>query len=259
MSVAQSETLSQDRNSASVAQSERLSQAPHMVSVTIGIAIPCYKYHLPNLRRLLESIDAQSRKPDQVVVSCSSLDQASDSAIDHGIDCNAYSYPLRIITTTERKNAAENRNRAAAALTTTIVSFFDADDVMVPHRLKYIEHAFLNYPCLIVLHNYSEGGSVVSAVPDQALPHVHPMCEYGKLRRSHTGCATHTDSYSIPIHHSQASVVATVLSKIKYREDVSSERKEDALFCGDVLEYVGTANVYIANQLSIYYPEGAWY
>jgi hypothetical protein len=259
MNAAQSETVSQARHSTSVAQSERLSQTPHMGSVTIGIAIPCYKYHLPNLRRLLESIDAQSRKPDQVVVSCSSMDPAMDPGADHGIDCDAYGYPLHIITTTERKNAAENRNIAAAALTTTIVSFFDADDVMVPHRLKYIEHAFLNYPCLIVLHNYSEGVSAASAMPDQALPHVDPMCEYGKLRRSYTGCATHADSYSIPIHHSQASVVATVLSKIKYREDAASERKEDALFCGDVLEYVGAANVYIANELSIYYPEGAWY
>ena len=239
------------RHMGSVAHSETLSQVRHSASVTIGIAIPCYKYHLPNLRRLLESIDAQSRKPDQVVVSCSSMDSAMDPGADHGIDCNAYSYPLRIITTSERKNAAENRNRAAAALTTTIVSFFDADDVMVPHRLKCIEHAFLNYPCLIVLHNYSEGGSV-SPAPD-------PVCEYGKLRRSYTGCATHADSYSIPIHHSQASVVATVLGKIKYREDAASERKEDALFCGDVLEYVGAANAYIANQLSIYYPEGAWY
>ena len=39
---------------------------------TIGVAIPCYIYHLQKLKILLDSIQAQTLKPTHVVVSCSS-------------------------------------------------------------------------------------------------------------------------------------------------------------------------------------------
>jgi glycosyltransferase involved in cell wall biosynthesis len=114
----------------------------------IGVAIPCYKYHIPKLIRCLESIEAQTLKADQVVVSCSSSDK-SDFPSD--IE-KRFSFPLVILTTPDRKNAAENRNIAISHLTTDLVSFFDADDIMHPQRLEFIKHAFyLKRDCKIVI------------------------------------------------------------------------------------------------------------
>ena len=38
----------------------------------IGVAIPCYIKHIPNLLALLDSIEAQTRIPEVVSISCSS-------------------------------------------------------------------------------------------------------------------------------------------------------------------------------------------
>ena len=39
----------------------------------IGVAIPCYSGHIPKLLCLLNSLEKQTKLPDKVVVSCSSI------------------------------------------------------------------------------------------------------------------------------------------------------------------------------------------
>ena len=80
----------------------------------IGVAIPCYIYHLQKLKILLDSIQAQTLKPAHVVVSCSSTLPDNKDVIDI---CEKYKdFKLDIITTKERKNASENRNIASRHL-----------------------------------------------------------------------------------------------------------------------------------------------
>jgi glycosyltransferase involved in cell wall biosynthesis len=213
----------------------------------IGVAIPCYKYHIPVLKRCLDSIEEQSVKPDQVVVSCSSCQ-------DSDIPAYNYSFPLRIITHTERKNAAQNRNIAASHLDTDIISFFDCDDQMHPRRLEGIKEAFcLINPCDIVLHSYMLNEENVE--PFEKIERgfsMQPNC----LKRSPTGCAVYMHNWSERLHHSQVSVSQFIFGRYKFKEDPSNERREDALFCGDVLDMPNCQNVYIFNKLSKYYAEG---
>ena len=101
----------------------------------IGVAIPCYVGHLDKLLNLLDSIDNQTRLPDKVVVSCS-------STIDHQVFPN-YKFPFEIVYDEAKKNTAQNRNIAAERLLDNdAISFIDADDIMHPQRIEFIERAF---------------------------------------------------------------------------------------------------------------------
>ncbi len=215
---------------------------------SVGVAIPCYKRHIPHLARLLTSLTYQTCLPNKVVVSCSS------STIEdfQGFPAE-FPFPVEIKVHKERRNAAENRNLAAKLLDTDIVSFFDADDTMHPQRLQAIQEAFTKFQTNIVLHSYTEES------PTALLPYDYFYFIPGKLRRAPTGCAILSDDWSAPIHHAHASVHRSVLQTIQFREDASSERKEDSLFCGDVLEQSPDTNVYISQPMSYYQPEGAWY
>ena len=212
----------------------------------LGVAIPCYKHHIPLLKRCLDSIEAQTRKPDAVIVSCS-------SSFSEDIPSYTYSFPLQIIVSEVRQNAAKNRNIAAALLDTELISFFDCDDIMHPQRLEYIYKAFESYSCSIVLHSYFDGEE------ENKAPFVlYEECTMisNKLCRAPSGCAI-IDGFT-RIHHSQNSVKKEILGIIQFKEDTGHERKEDAVFCGDVLALPEIQSVYISNNLSKYYISGSW-
>jgi glycosyltransferase involved in cell wall biosynthesis len=210
----------------------------------IGIAIPCYKFHIPALGRCLKAIAEQTRLPDEVVVSCS-------SSVADDIPGYSLPFPFRVIVTQERKNAAENRNIAAAALTTDIISFFDADDIMHPQRLEAIEKAFTSVSdCDIVLHSYLEGSE------KPWMTHTDFQIHANSLARAPSGCAIYTPNFRALIHHAQVSVTTGIFTKVPFREDAVFERREDALFCGDILATPSVHSAYIATPLSKYYMEG---
>jgi glycosyltransferase involved in cell wall biosynthesis len=214
----------------------------------IGIAIPCYKYHIPALGRCLKAIAEQTRLPDEVVVSCS-------SSLADDIPGYSLPFPFRVIVTQERKNAAENRNIAAGFLDTDIISFFDADDIMHPQRLEAIEKAFTSVTgCDIVLHSFLYG----QPVDEPWVTYVDFQIRPNTLARAPTGCAIFTPNYRALIHHAQVSVRAGILTKVTFRENAIFENRtnEDALFCGDVLAIPSIQSAYIAVPLSKYYMEG---
>jgi glycosyltransferase involved in cell wall biosynthesis len=219
---------------------------------TIGVAIPCYIHHIHKLKSVLDSIQNQTTKPSHVVVSCSStFDENKDVA--NLLETYLHFFNLQIITTPERKNAAENRNIASRYLHTDIISYMDADDVMHPQRLEYILYAFEHSDCSIVLHSYEVGSRILS---NKFTIYNDPLFEYGKLARAPSGCAVHIEDYTKRIHHAHSSISRDVFSRIQYREEKWCERREDSLFCGDVLQNVFVKNAYIPMTLSLYFEEG---
>jgi glycosyltransferase involved in cell wall biosynthesis len=215
---------------------------------SIGVAIPCYKFHIPSLKRCLDSIEAQTVKPQEVIVACSSCKSS-----DIPFSSYNYSFTLRVLPRPERRNAAENRNYAASFLTTDIITFFDADDEMHPQRLEAITKAFQQHPSLdIVLHSFLEG-------EENNKPYeIHTSFDFKpqSLQKSPTGCAVYKPNWGARIHHSQVSVSRFIYGRVQFKEDPGNERREDAIFCGDILGMDNCQNVYIATPLSKYYIEG---
>jgi len=217
-----------------------------MKPITIGVAIPCYQGHLEALGNLLESINLQSRKPDMVIVSCSS----AVSCINPYSSTN-YSFPFDIIFHYEVKNAAENRNIAASHLTTDVITFIDADDTMHPQRIAVIETCFTKYQHIaILMHNHNMS-------PNEPFEHYENLdCfQFNKLFKCKNGSTQHRDYlYMGIIHNGQPSVPRDVFMTAPFDESLSSYGKEDTLFCTRIITMFPEQTAYCPYQLSGYIP-----
>lgn len=159
-----------------------------------------------------------------------------------------YPFPVTLILHRERKNAAQNRNIAMKLATADIISFIDADDIMMPRRLEAVRTAFL-HGATFVVHNFTYNlGTCDEGEPFEI--------DYNALQNAGLGLV-HMRNHGIPLHHAQSSVARDIIQAVKYREDACYERREDSVFCSDVI-IRGCTTAYIANQLSIYDMSGAW-
>lgn len=216
----------------------------------IGVAIPCYIGHINKLYELLESIENQTRIPDKVVVSCSSTNSEMIPVF------KIYTFPLEFIPIEEKKNAAENRNIASSKLKDMdYISFFDADDIMVPQRIEFIEKVIENNNPDIILHNFylnndEQENKTTSEINDTLLYKIN------SLRQCPSGCILHKeyspDSKIYHIHHSQPTVKSCLLDKVKFPEESIYINKEDSIFCYLIFDLPNIINAYIQNELSYY-------
>lgn len=207
---------------------------------SLGVVIPCHKPHIPLLRHCLDSIEAQTRKPDNVVVVCSSS-FPYDIPNDYR---TRYSFPLTIITREGAFNSAENRNYGGNLLQTDAVSFFDADDIMHPQRIDILFWA--SQTADIVLHSFTTDEP---GFPSIEAPRIHT----NKLQRGPTGCVVFEPNYSAKIHHGHVTVRKSVLDFVRFPENWGRyTRKEDSLFCGVVVSMRHLSSAYIEDDLSWY-------
>ena len=206
----------------------------------IGLAIPCYIGHVEQLQVLLDSIAAQTRLPDKVVVSCSSTAEMPP-------EFSKYEFDLQIICDPSVKNPSQNRNIAARHLDTDIISFFDADDVMHPQRIEFIEQAFLE-SVDIVLHNFETN-------PEQITLFESCNISYNCLCQCASGCIRHVNwNAHDRIHHAQVSVKREIFDQVQFDEGPTGIGKEDCVFCWSVFALPNITNAYISNKLSLYLP-----
>lgn len=212
----------------------------------IGIAIPCYNEHIKHLYKLLESIDKQTRIPDQVVVSCSSSFQ------DDFTEKKKYSFPLEIIITDEKKNTAQNRNICISHLEKMdYISFFDADDIMSLQRIEFLEKVIEMENPDIILHNYFNNNEIEK--DDFFLEKEVLSFSINSLKQCFSGCIIHKDFNSNnKIHHGQVTVKKNHLDEIQFPEELDFISKEDCVFCYRIFNLPFIKNAYISNKLSFY-------
>jgi glycosyltransferase involved in cell wall biosynthesis len=210
----------------------------------IGIAIPCFIKHINACYRLLDSINEQTRLPDQVIVSCSSS-KLSDFIL------KTYKFPLIVLVTSEHQNAAQNRNKAADHLDTDIITFIDADDSMHPQRLEAIEQAFQDPGTMIVLHSF-----LLNEECKQPFPSFSEfVVEKNILNQCYSGCIKFVNNDPVSrIHHSQASVRQSAFKAVRFPEDKASEGREDCRFCYGVFSRFNGQSSYLRYPLSKYSP-----
>ena len=206
----------------------------------LGVAICAYYGHIPHLKTLLNSIQRQTRLPDHVVVHCS-----SSKPEDIPYDVAEYSFPLTIQTDPEKRNASQNRNLAARLLQTDLISFFDADDIMHPQRLEFVEKGFES-DVQIVLHNYASHMVGLHEAPEWHR-NVLTRCRWGStiFTRHIPGAA---------VHNSQPTVRRAIWEQIPFREEDMYRAKEDTVFCTDVIMAYPSQTLYCHNVLSQYTP-----
>jgi glycosyltransferase involved in cell wall biosynthesis len=221
----------------------------HIVKINImkiGVAIPCYIKHIPNLLILLDSIEAQTRKPEVVSISCSSTHYHQFPIL------KTYSFLIRVKLHLDKKSPAENRNIAADNLDTDIISFFDADDIMHPRRIELLEYAFLE-PCDIVLHSF-----ISEIESEKEFPIIDTInIKRNQLRQCKSGCIVL--DYIATIAHGHVTVRKTIFNIVRFPEEVCYYFKEDCIFCHRVFDILDIKTAYLSHPLSRYIPSQSWY
>ena len=214
----------------------------------IGVAIPCYKGHISRLFDLLDSIESQTILPNNVVVSCSSSEEFEM--------IKEYSFPLKIITTIENKNASQNRNIAASnLLDMDYITFFDADDIMHPQRIESLLYVINNYNSDIILHNYS----LTEFSESDILQELEGIkVRVNTLQQSVSGCITHVNVYEdriYKIHHGHVTIKKYIFEeKVRFPEEPEFHKREDCVFCYRIFSLPNINNAYIENNLTYYKP-----
>jgi glycosyltransferase involved in cell wall biosynthesis len=123
----------------------------------IAVCIPCAPKDRGYLKYCLLSVQAQTRPPDIIVVALSIIADPSKLVMD----LSGVTIPIEYVYSPKTLFAGANRNLAATRainLGATLLSFFDADDIMHPNRLEYIERVFDEHPEITgLVHHFMVG------------------------------------------------------------------------------------------------------
>jgi hypothetical protein len=209
---------------------------------TIGVAVPCYQPHHHYLNRLIDNMIGQTRRPDYVVISCSSW--TSDKRKD--MVCGGI--PITILYWKRRIVQAENRNIAAAALGTDIITFIDADDLMHPRRLEFILEAFQKTNCDVIVHGY-QNIKYGKNEPFEEEPELKLTDDVIVKNPTQPGCMTqHGDK---PFHHAHIGITKKTFSRFQYPIEERYYRMEDSVYLATLVQN-GMNIRHLDNKLSQY-------
>lgn len=222
----------------------------------LAICIPTYERHIPFLERALDSIEAQTRLPDVVAISASSITKE--------LILKPRPFPIRLITTEEVHLGGGNRNRAGELILRNqeadILLFFDSDDEMVPEYCEYVERAFNDTGADFVLHSLLQ-----LKVRHETSPKVE--CEYSVIEepflidwRPYAGLYLKPSLPQVPMTQGHLSIKASIFAKEIYRLDLLVPGYN---YCWEDCEYtrrilnLGYKGVFIPTALTLYhsYPK----
>jgi glycosyltransferase involved in cell wall biosynthesis len=118
------------------------------LGITISVAM-CTFNGIRFLRVQLESIAAQERPPDELVV-CD--DGSSDGCEEIVREFSGQAtFPTRLVINERNLGTTKNFEKATSLCEGTIVALADQDDLWYPHKLARIEKAFLESPATIAV------------------------------------------------------------------------------------------------------------
>jgi glycosyltransferase involved in cell wall biosynthesis len=184
----------------------------------------------------------QTRKPDRVVISCSSWNNDTRKEIV----CSGI--PVTVLYWKRTIVQAENRNIAAQELGTDIISFIDADDLMHPRRLEFILEAFERVQCDVIVHSYQDAkyGRILPFEEESELKLTDDVLVKKPTR---PGCMFENGQQ--PFHHAHIGITKKAFSRFQYPIEEQYYRIEDAVYLATLLQN-GVRIRYLDNKLSQY-------
>ena len=234
----------------------------------IAVILPTYAPHIKYLRVTLQSLEAQTRQPDLVVIAASSIEPESEAASElQRLAALPFPFPLQILQTAAVQAAGKNRNDGAAAAVAAgadVMSFLDSDDLMAPRRLGLVERTFLRNgnAAAAVVHDtfaaYTREGVEWPAVPED--PRVVLNGEGVKHEPAYSVLDRAVVHFQRPFIQSEEgeecslacghiSVRADVFSKVQFH--TKPTYCEDVQFLADLI-YYGYPVAYLDAKLTLY-------
>eukprot|EP00966_Prymnesium_polylepis_P256819 5932408-Prymnesium_polylepis.1 len=224
---------------------------------SISVCIPAIGADLRiAVPRLLDSVVEQTLQPKEVILFISHVNKSTCDDARSRFASRFAKLDLVVECDSLLRNQAWARNAAARLARGTTLSFIDADDLMVPHKLSRLAETFQQYSPLLVLHAGSACRATARAQvwsPREPMlgETIHATAVATAWRRQHI-----FDSAV----HSQPTVRAEVMHSVHgtlFRESRKCYRMEDSYFIRDVLARYGKHNstaVLIQEPLAWYLP-----
>lgn len=205
----------------------------------ISLCIPCVPQHIDSLDELLESIQYQTRKPDEIIVGLS--EQYDKEIVNSNFDI--YGIPVKVVKKGGKAWAGENRNRAAMYSTGDLLIFMDADDLMHPQKIELIEKEY-NKGAQTILHLYTQNHEWKQIKKPKVMSTQELRKRVDKSKRR--------EIETIPfITHGHIAVGKSTWDKWKFPEDLRIG--EDASYAKTLAK--NTKAVVINEKLSLYRAE----
>lgn len=211
--------------------------------MTIGIAIPTYKGHLPYLERLLDSISLSTVMPDKVVIAASETETVPVAG-------RMYPFCVELYFSLAKRNTAQNTNMALSMLDTDILSVIGGDDMVHPQRNEFILRAFENPTINIVVHNFLQSDKIDAEFLDSKYEAIELYPDYIDALFPNIIYPTNKNLHQ-DFANGFVSFRRGIFRKYKYDESPDSEYIEDSLFNRKLVED-GYKISYIKNKLALY-------
>ena len=199
--------------------------------MNISLIITLYPPHFKYIIDLIKTIEQFTLIPDEVIISVSEYNNTFP--IINSSILNIKLLPINI-----KQNAAQNRNRAIQVTLCDYICIVDGDDIVHLKKLEICSNIIKNNPEInLLVHNYDnfkqqQSWNYSKNIDDSNIKlyecFIDPKCTN-----------IMTKPQVIWIHHAHVFFKKSIFNDIKYREDKISERKEDGLFCQDVLRRFG--------------------
>lgn len=138
--------------------------AHEVLAVKLSVVIPCFDYER-FVGPAIESVLANTRPADEIVVV--------DDGSSDGSSGVVAGYPAATLVRKENGGMASAVNRGIAEATGDVVVLLDADDLMDPGRLAWVESAFVDPEVVMAWHPLvirDERGAEHGCCPNLPLP-----------------------------------------------------------------------------------------
>lgn len=231
-----------------------------VASCKASLCIPCYEGHIEYLHELVESIDEQTVKPDEIVISLSSV-SADLGTQTEAILKRKCGVPLFVHHTPNKQYAGINRNVCAEYASYDVLIYIDADDLMHPQRIEIVKRIMAVHPELkSMYHSYSKANlvndrEVFESESGQAIfarnveNGTIPVLRCGE---NVNGCGVKN---KFQIHNGHAVIRRDVFDRVRYGDEYYSQ---DSIFNRRVLRAFGSDDrtvMHINLRLSYYRPQ----
>jgi glycosyltransferase involved in cell wall biosynthesis len=214
------------------------------MTLTLGVAIPCYSGHFQYLNSLLANIASSTVKPTAICISCSSWTHNKKEYFEFS------GIPVIIWYSSEKLNVSQNRNRAASLLKTNLISFLDADDLMHPKRVEFLIGVFETRPDIsAVFHDYMYHPISMRDDPFWDEPQANPLPNKVRKDPNATGIIVEGGPYAI--HQAQVTIRSRLFSIFRFNESWEHFRREDSMYAATLVLHEVPC-LYLNNKLSRY-------
>ena len=229
-----------------------------ILNYKISVIIPCIPRDIKYLDRLLESIKKQTYKCHEIIISLSGITNNESRKLENSY-INKYNLPVKILDIKEKKYASENRNRGSLHATGDIISFIDADDVMYPKKLEYVNEYFNKYNPKIFIHGFSNGYKNFEEKEKQIINGEQIYDYIYKKNKNIVNDDEHVSKWWVypDMHHGHISIPKNLINDIQYREGEKYKRGQDAMFIRDIIKKYGRVKntlIFLNIPLSQYIP-----